>query len=134
MRRIPLAAALLALALAGCGSSMARVKGQLVENGQPKGFPPTTASVQLTLMDGAKADLDHTYNAVVNQDGTFEVAASGGQLQPGTYQVAVLVIGKLREQYGHLAPEKEPLTREIKPGLNTLTIELAKGEKKTEGS
>ncbi|MDB5307667.1 MAG: hypothetical protein JWO38_1869 [Gemmataceae bacterium] len=108
---------------------MGRVKGQLVENGQPKAFPAYQAFVQLTPV-GAEGHLDvaRSFTAVVNEDGSFEVIASGGELPAGMYQVAVQARGKLGVQLKAFAPPQSPVRREIKPGSNLLTIDLAKSE------
>ncbi|NBO91493.1 MAG: hypothetical protein EBV06_04135 [Planctomycetia bacterium] len=121
MRRIVIGIALLLLTFTGCGNPMARVKGKLVENGKEMKFPPNSAAVELTSM-GENAT---TYTAVVNEDGSFEVFASGGQVQPGNYRVGVMLMGKFSGKYPELAPQKSKLTREIKSGSNDFKIDLA---------
>lgn len=121
MRHVLFGAALLALLASGCGSEAAKMKGRLVEHGQPKEFPPTVASVQFTLIVDGKPNPSKSYPAVVNTDGTFEVLASGGQLPPGTYEVEIR--GPIGDKKG-AAPLI--LKREIKAGQNELTIDVAK--------
>jgi hypothetical protein len=127
-RRALMALALLALA-AGCGSGKARVKGRLVENGQPQKFGATQVALEFVPLgaDG-KPEQGKSYTAVVNEDGTFEVVASGGELPPGTYQVAVTAMGTLRTKYRAFAAPTSAIRREIKAGKNDLTIDLAKPE------
>src|SRR5256885_1606722 len=120
MRNCLLLAAV-SLACAGCGGGPARVKGRLVENGQPMKFPPTSAAVEIALLkDDGTPDATKTYNAVVNEDGTFEVVASGGQVTPGTYRIGVQLTGQLAGKYKELAPGSSSVRREIKSGLNEL--------------
>jgi len=129
MRVLLLAAVALPLA-AGCGGpEMAKVKGRLVENGAPREVAGGSVGVQLTLIgEGGKLDPKKSYTAVVNTDGTFEVVASGGELQPGTYQVAL----QFKDPKDKLASQVKAVSggndirREIKPGPNELTIDLLK--------
>ena len=125
MRVVVLAAALVALAAAGCGSEEpATVKGRLVENGNPKEFAPSTVAVQLSPVGGdGKADAARMFTAVVNADGSFEVVASGGKLPPGKYVVEVRLPGK-----GKNGPNTVATKRDLKAGPNDLTIDLAKPE------
>jgi len=116
------------LTAAGCGPSVAKVKGRLVENGQPTSFPPMTASVQLTAV-GPNGQPDNTkvYACVVEPDGTFELVAAGGEIPPGKYLVAVEVTGK-SDKYAAFATGATKVRREIKGGQNELVIDLAKPE------
>jgi hypothetical protein len=127
-RRALLAVALLAV-VAGCGSGKARVKGRLVENGQAKKFPATQVALEFVPLDAdGKPEPGKSYTAVVNEDGTFEVVASGGELPPGKYQVTVTATGDLRAKYRAFAAPTSAIRREIKAGKNDLTIDLAKPE------
>ena len=113
-----------ALALAGCGGpDMAKVKGQIVENGQPKTFPPTSHSVEIAPVD-ASGSPDNTkmFTAVVNADGSFEVLASGGQLPAGPYPFTVR--GPSIAKKGLATPPGAK--RELKGGDNAITLDLAK--------
>lgn len=130
MRHALLLAALAGLVAGGCGGgSPARVKGQLVENGQPRTFPPTQVAIELAPVgpDG-KPDNKKAVNAVVNPDGTFAVVASGGEFPPGTYQVCILAPPKFQPDLKRFAPPTSPLRRELKPGDNELVIDVAKPE------
>jgi hypothetical protein len=115
----------LALLVIGCGGGKARVKGRVVDNGQPMTFPPTTAAIELTPIgaDG-KPDVSAVFTAVVNEDGTFEVFASGGELPPGQYEIKVTGYGKLATRLKAVPA----LRRELKGGTNDLTIDLSKPE------
>jgi hypothetical protein len=128
MKRVLPVAAVLALIVTGCGSGMAKVKGKIVENGQPKSFGAFSASIQFTLIgpDG-KPDTTKMYSAVVDQDGSFELVASGGELPAGTYQVAIEMPLKKGDRPQFAGPNS-PLRRELKSGSNDLTIDLAKPE------
>ena len=127
-RLLPMVAGV-ALLTAGCGGGLAKVKGQIVENGQPTTFPPTTVSVQLSPIgaDG-KADPAKVYGCVVNPDGTFELVASGGEVPAGMYQVAIEVTAKGPVKAKAFSAKGTPLHRELKSGQNVLTIDLAKPE------
>lgn len=129
MRRALVLIALVGLATGGCGSSMARVKGRLVNNDQPMSFPPTAAAVIIAPIgaDG-KPDQMKSFTAVVNEDGTFELLASGGELPPGQYQIAIQAPGKLKEQLKKFAVPNSSIRRELKPGSNELVIDVAKPE------
>lgn len=112
--------------LSGCGKTTGELKGQIVEDGKPKSFESNEAALQLTMIgpDG-KFDNNHSYTAVVNNDGSFEVVASGGELRPGTYQVALQFRGG-NPTYKSLAAPESPIRREIKSGRNQFIIDLAK--------
>jgi hypothetical protein len=126
MRRSASLVALFALLIGGCGESMATVKGKVVEDGKPMRFESNQAAIQLTLVDqDGKLDNKHSYTAVVNDDGSFEVVASGGELVLGNYQVAVLLRGG-DPKYKVLAPPDSPLRRELKSGKNEIIVDLAK--------
>jgi len=129
MRALLLPTVLVALAACGCGGGMAKVKGQLVENGNPMTFPPTQVAIELALIgEDGKPDASKAYTAVVNPDGSFEVVASSGEVKPGTYQVGIHASGKLGSRLKAFAPPTSSIRREIKPGANTLTIDLARPE------
>jgi hypothetical protein len=126
MRFALLSAGLLALAMAGCGSSPGRVKGKLLDNGQPKTFPVSTYAVMFTLMGpNGEPDLNKSYTAVVEADGSFEVHASGGTLPPGTYQVTIQSPGKKGAALKATPPSAR---REIKSGDNNITLDIAHPE------
>ena len=122
MRGSLFAVALLALVAGGCGSGMAKVKGHVLENGQPKSFAGIQAGVMLTLLgpDG-KPDPNKSFTAVLGADGSFEVVASGGELPPGMYLVTLNIPGKGGEKYRAFSARQE-----LKSGTNDLTIDLAK--------
>ena len=120
-----------ALLLAGCGGGgPAKIKGRVLENGQP-----VTVAGQASLVfspvgpdgkAGAKA-----YAAGLNPDGTFELVASGGEVPPGDYVVSFEFSGgkgtgaaptglaKYREMFKNV---KQTLS----PGVNDLTFDLAR--------
>ena len=84
-------AAILCMLLVGCGSSAARVKGRVVENGAVIRLEPSM-QVSLKLCPiGAddKPDTTRFSTAMLNADGTFEMTVSGGELAPGKYQVSL---------------------------------------------
>jgi len=124
MKRTLLIAAFSFLVL-GCEGGKAKVKGRVVENGQPMSFVSNQAALEISPIN-AEGEPDKTkmFTAVVNEDGTFEVFASGGELPTGKYQVAFRAYGKLVDKYRLIAP----VQRELKAGMNELTIDLAKPE------
>lgn len=123
MRFLLLALGVLALGVAGCGGPpMGKVKGQIFENGQPKSFPPASHAVEIAAVNASgEADPTKTFTAVVNEDGTFEMLASGGQLPAGTYAFTVRGAGTKKGA----APPKAS-KREIHSGDNQITLDLAK--------
>jgi hypothetical protein len=120
---------LLLLVVMGCGDSPGRVKGRVVENGQPKDFPPMQASVTFDRIgpDG-KPDTKSSYTAILNKDGTFEVIVSGGELPSGTYAVSISATGKENKLFKGFNAAETKVRREIKSGLNDIQIDLAKPE------
>ena len=83
-----------------------------------------TRLVTLVGPDG-KLGINQAYTAVVNEDGSFEVVVSGGELVPGKYQVAVQFRGGDPKYKAFAAPDS-PVRRELKGGRNELIIDLAK--------
>lgn len=129
MRRALICVALVGLLAGGCGGSPAKVKGRLVNNGQPVAVPATQVAVLFAPIDASgKPNALKSFTAVVNADGSFEVLASGGELPPGQYQIAVQAQGKLGEQFKALTPPNSPARRELKSGTNDLVIDIAKPE------
>lgn len=127
-RRLLPAAALGLVLLAGCGGGKAaRVRGQVVENGQPASFAGMLAAVVFAPVgpDG-KPDTNRSQTAVLNPDGSFELVASGGELPVGTYMVGIQVVGKAGAKFKDVGPTNSPIRRELKPGPNDLTIDVAR--------
>ena len=127
MRFALLSAVFVTILAAGCsGGSTGRVKGKLLENGQPKTFPVSTYAVMLTLIGpNGEPDLTKSFTAVVEADGSFEVHASGGALPVGTYQVTI----QSPMQKGGTPKAIPPSAkREIKAGMNEITLDIAKPE------
>lgn len=120
-----------ALGLAGCGGGgSAKIKGKVLENGQP-----VTVAGQASLVfspvgpdgkAGAKA-----YAAGLNSDGTFELVASGGEVPPGDYVVSFEFSGGKgsAESPAGLAKYRatfKNVKQTLAPGANDLTFDLAK--------
>ena len=134
MRRIvPWAycACALVLVLAGCGTDPSRVKGRLLDNGQPLAVPAsgTPQTVVFTSL-GGEAGAGRMYSAMIGADGTFELVAAGGSVPPGEYRVSfdVTLPGKDGEKFKRFRGDGSPIRRELKPGANDLAIDLAKPE------
>lgn len=128
MRRVILALSLAVLAAPGCdGGAPAKVKGRLVTNGEPMTVSGQVA-VTFTALGGAGTSSAKSFTAVVNPNGSFELVASGGELPPGLYQVSVVAVGKAAAPFRGLVGDKSPVKRELKPGANDLTIDVAKPE------
>ena len=128
MRHVLLLVALVALAAGGCGGeAKAKVKGRLVSNGQPMKFPATQVAVGFSPIgaDG-KPDPARSYNTPVNEDGSFELVASGGELPPGTYQVSIQAMGKLATEMKAYSGPASAVRRELKAGPNDITIDVTK--------
>ena len=124
MYRTLIAATLALMFVTGCSEGKAHVKGRIVENGQPVSFSANQAAVEFSpIGSDGKADSSKTFTAVVNDDGTFEVLASGGEVPRGNYDITFRSYGKLREKY-----KDQTLRREVKAGKNDFTIDLAKPE------
>src|SRR5690349_19732037 len=128
MRRALVAAVVLAaLAAGGCGSGKGKVKGRLVANGQPMSFPPTQVAVVFAPVgaDG-KPDPLKAFTAVVNEDGTFELIASGGELPAGQYQISIQAMGAMKEKLKGFAAANSRVRRELTSGTNDITIDVTK--------
>ena len=128
MRHVLLLVALVALAAGGCGGdAKAKVKGRLLSNGQPMKFPATQVAVGFSPVgaDG-KPDPARSYTTPVNEDGSFELVASGGELPPGNYQVSIQASGKLAAQMKPYAGTSSLVRRELKAGPNEITVDVAK--------
>lgn len=129
MRRVAVVAA--ALLLAGCGGGgNAKIKGKVLENGQPVSVAGQASLVFSPAGPDGKAGAK-AYAAGLNPDGTFELVASGGEVPPGDYVVSFEFSGgkgigasptglaKYRESFKNV---KQTLA----PGMNDLTFDLAK--------
>lgn len=121
----------LVVVLAGCGGSdPARVKGRVVDGGQPVVVPQGEAPGAIILSpvgpDGTP-DRAKLYTASLAADGAFELIASGGSVPPGNYQLSieVPVKGKAGEKFKPFSGAQSPIRRELKPGQNDLTLDLA---------
>ena len=124
---LPAAAAVL---LAGCGESSGRLRGRVVENGQPTEIPGQAALMFTRIGAGDKPDTSKSYTMAVEKDGTFEMVASGGALPPGRYMVTVETtakgkagLAKYKEPYKY---PTSPLRADVVAGPNDLIIDLAK--------
>jgi hypothetical protein len=115
----------------GCGSSNGRIKGQIVENGQPVEIDGQAALMFYLLDSSGRPDPAHSYPMPLLKDGSFELVASGGEVPPGKYMVTFDVnappsetgLGRFR---GRFAYPDSPLRQEIKAGTNQVTIDVAK--------
>jgi hypothetical protein len=118
----------LAVCLSGCGSSQGRVKGQVVENGQPVSIDGQAALMFYLLGDDGKPNPAKSYPIPLNPDGSFELVASGGELPPGKYMVTFdinpMSAGSLARFKGRFPYPDSPLRQEVKPGTNTVTVDL----------
>ena len=114
--------------LAGCGGSAARMKGELVENGQAATFPPgTMPGVVFRPLDGAGRPSETTaYKAVVSPGGAFEWVGGSGELPSGGYQFSLELTGAVRDKYPHLTAAASRRRIDLKPGVNLLTIDIGK--------
>lgn len=122
MRRTLLPALCLAVLVAGCGPGKARVKGRVTEGGQPASFPPTAAAIQIApIGSDGEPDPARAFTAVVNEDGTWEVLASGGELPTGEYEIAFQATGKLKGKF-----QSKPVRQQLKAGTNEVTIDVTK--------
>lgn len=103
------------------------MKGRLVSNGQPMSFPATQVAVALSPIgaDG-KPEPARAFTTPVNEDGSFELVASGGELPPGNYQVSIQASGKLAAQMKAYAGTSSLVRRELKAGPNEITVDVAK--------
>ena len=120
------------LALSGCGDSAGRVRGKVSEGGQPVTIPAQAGVTFYLLGPDGKPDPARSYSSTINQDGSFEVVASGGELPPGNYLVA-FDLAAVKEAKTGLAKYKtqfvypnSPLRREVKPGQNEILIDVLK--------
>lgn len=125
-------ALLLALGACGCGEAPSQVKGQLLENGQPLVIPVSSIpqSVVLVPLNPDGTETGRMYSAIIAPDGSFELVAAGGAIPPGNYKIslAMAVTGKAGEKFKRLSVAESPLRKELKPGANDFTIDIAKPE------
>ena len=112
---------------AGCGGpSMAKVKGRVVENGQPIASQGQASLVLVPVGEDGKPGTK-TYVMEIVADGSFELLASGGELLPGAYEVTLEINGKqaasgvakFKGAYSHVRIE-------LNSGVNDLTLDLTK--------
>lgn len=121
--------ALLAACAFGCGSSKGRVTGKIVENGNPIKVEGQAAVMFYLIGEDGKPDINKGYPVPLNEDGTFELIASGGQVPPGTYLITVEVNGPksttgMGRFKGRFPFPDSPLRQEVKAGRNNVTIDL----------
>ena len=130
MRNFILFAAL-AISAAGCGSSLGRIKGRLVENGQPVTIDGQAALMFYHLGDDGKPNPSKAFPLPLSKDGSFELVASGGAVPPGNYLVSFDVnakksdkgLGRFKDKFTY---PTSTLRQEVKAGENDVTIDLAK--------
>ena len=122
MRVFSLFVAACLIPCAGCGdNTTGQVKGRLVENGEPKQFPPTSYSVEFILTGGpVEPENMKAFTAVVDTDGAFQVRASGGLLPVGKYEVTI------RPPFKTKIAASKTMLLEVKPGMNEYTFDIAK--------
>lgn len=124
---IPRALLFVSLALvAGCGSSNARLKGELTENGRPVSFPPEAmASVVFRPLDSQGRPSEAlAFKAVVSPAGAFEWVGGNGELPAGGYQFSLELSKSAAAKYKHLAPENSRRRVDLTPGANVLTLDI----------
>lgn len=129
MRILSLLLALAAASALGCGGTTGKVKGRVVEDGKPVAIDGQAALMFYLLDAGGKPDHAKSYPMTLSKDGSFELAASGGEMPPGTYLVTMEInapksakgLGKYKGRFG--LPDS-PLRQEVKAGKNELTVEL----------
>jgi hypothetical protein len=115
----------------GCGPNLGRVKGRVVENGQPVSIDGQAAIMFYLIGEDGKPNPSKSYPMPLSTDGSFELVASGGAISPGTYLVSREVnaaksptgLGRLK---GRFTYPNSKLRQEIKAGANDVTIDLAK--------
>ena len=116
--------------LAGCGSSNARLKGELVEDGKPVAFPAgaMAAVVFRPLDSNGRPSETVAYKAVVSPAGAFEWVGETGELPPGAYQLSLDLTGSLAEKYKHFARATSKRRVDLKGGANVFVVDLAKAD------
>ena len=118
----------------GCGVTTGKVKGRVVDDGKPVTIDGQAALMFYLLDAGGKPDQTKSYPMTLAKDGSFELAASGGEMPPGTDFVTMEVNAKkaatgLGKYKGRFSLPDSPLRQEVKAGKNELTVELAKPAK-----
>ena len=129
MRTLSLLLALAAASVLGCGGTTGKVKGRVVEDGKPVTIDGEAALMFFLLDEAGKPDHAKSFPMTLAKDGSFELAASGGELPPGKYLVTMEVnapkstkgLGKYK---GRFSLHDSPLRQEVKAGRNDLTVEL----------
>jgi hypothetical protein len=127
-----------ALSLPGCGGgggNKLRVKGRLLDNGQPlkvptEGIPPGDRGIRVTfypMFEGEETPDPEV--AVVNPDGaTFEVPGKDGKgITPGKYRISIQLGARgrpdlLNDAFG---PDTSPIIREV-TGEDDMVVDIKK--------
>ena len=135
MRRALAGCLLATVFLTGCNQNDGPVlKGRLVANGQAY-TPPGGTELKFLTVEGVGPG-KKSYVAGLNKDGTFEVAGGLGRgVPPGQYRVIIQcdpisgADGRWTDPLrGAFTDKTSKLVYEVRPGVETLTIDL---EKKT---
>jgi hypothetical protein len=121
----------LAVSAAGCAGNQGRLKGRVVENGQPITIDGQAALMFYQIGADGKPNPSRSYPIPLSNDGSFELVASGGEVPAGTYLVSLEVnapksstgLGRFKGRFTY--PESA-LRHEVKAGANEVTIDLAK--------
>jgi hypothetical protein len=113
----------------GCsGSELGTLKGRLVDNGVPVPLPVGVSQAfivfQLLDADGKPIRLS-TYTAMLDKDGSFVLANSGGELPLGQYLVAIDADFKHFEKAKKLALPDSKARITIVRGANDVAIDIS---------
>jgi hypothetical protein len=121
--------ALLLVFLGGCSSGHVKVKGRLLNNGQPY-IPREDEFVVMSFaaqeaQEGKESSFVASFN---REDGTFEVTgATGRGLPPGNYRACVQVLKRKKDILkGAFNAKNSPFLCTVETGKEDLTFDFAK--------
>ncbi|WP_162659575.1 hypothetical protein [Tuwongella immobilis] len=133
---------LMLLTNSGCGDTgKSTLKGQLQKSdGSPFALQAGEQAFLTFCQVGESGAINSeaTYPAMVQGNGQFEVIASGGELPPGKYRVALQILAgsavtksgtpkQADRLKGAMSPEKSKTEITVQPGSNDLQIKLPEG-------
>ena len=131
MRKAICCMAVLAVALAagGCGPTMLKTKGRLVQGGEP--FRPAAGEIVRVMfvpqLGEGEVVKDYYMAEFHPADGTFQVVGKDGRgMPPGKYRITIEYLKKRNDVFnGAFDEDHSPFVREINASTPELTLDLS---------